>query len=104
MGHLREVKSFTVVLESVERPQVGWAHPAALTKQEANEHKGVAECADPTCIALDNERRGLFCANQVTHGLPELSLNAGSVVVCERTAEGTYTVVGWSMVLPSRAL
>ena len=46
---------------------------------------------NPTCIALDNERRGLFCANQVTHGLPELSLNAGSVVVCERTAEGTYS-------------
>ena len=80
--HERRVVSFSVTLDSVERPQIGWAASNFAQQLQAGELKGVGE--DGYSIALDGLRGGV-CINGAVHmPLDALTLQAGSVVTCER--------------------
>jgi len=81
--HERKVVSFSVTLDSVERPQIGWAASKFTPQHQTGELKGVGE--DGASIALDGLRGGV-CMNGAVHmPLDALTLQAGSVVTCERT-------------------
>ena len=79
--------SFSVTLDSVERPQIGWANKQGFGSQlgQLGELKGVGE--EGHSIALDGLRGGV-CFNGAVHTpLDALTLQAGSVVTCDRHGE-----------------
>ena len=80
----RKVLSFSVTLDSIERPQIGWASANTFHQQlQAGELKGVGE--DGASIALDGLRGGVCINGEVVHTpVDALTLQAGSVVTCER--------------------
>ena len=81
--HQRKVVSYSVTLDSVERPQIGWASHTSFTPQhQVGELKGVGE--DRASIALDGLRGGVCMDGAVHMPLDALTLQAGSVVTCER--------------------
>lgn len=87
VGHERSVKSFEIVLgASIERVQVGWAQYECGyfdQSQGTSEHKGVGE--EGSSIALDAHQGGVKCGGIVLVAVPELTIQAGSVLTCERT-------------------
>lgn len=83
-GHARILNSFEVVIGSVERPQIGWAEISVYKPQfSASEHKGVGE--EEASVALDRDRGGIFHAGKCKPSTPNLALQAGTVVACEKT-------------------
>lgn len=88
--HDRIIKSFTVVLDSVERPQIGWASMGSgcdfASSIDSQEHKGVGE--EGSSIGLDGVRGGICHQGSVQQAV-QVNLQAGSVVTCTRE-ETTY--------------
>ena len=79
--------SFSVTLDSVERPQIGWANKQGFGSQlgQLGELKGVGE--EGHSIALDGLRGGVCFHGAVHTPLDALTLQAGSVVTCDRYGE-----------------
>jgi len=91
VGHERVVKSFEIVLgASIERVQVGWAYTPDPTssnyfprKVGSGEGKGIGE--EGASIALDAHHGDVKCAGAALVAVPQLTIQAGSVLTCERT-------------------
>ena len=79
------VTRFEVTLDAMERPQIGWLHrsqfPLQLVPATMAEPKGLGE--ELASIALDGFRGGVCFMGSLIHPVPQLSLQAGSVVACE---------------------
>ena len=75
----RFVKDFEVVLDDVERPQIGWYNPQDFKTNPPDQ--GIGEKG--TSIALDGVRGGVVFLGDLRVRVPQLSLGAGSVVRCE---------------------
>ena len=87
VGHERLVKSVELVLgASIERVQVGWANTNGNFPQQlaSGERKGVGE--EGASIALDAHHGGVKCAGTALVTVPQLTIQAGSVLTCERTS------------------
>ena len=87
VGHTRGVKSFEIILgASIERVQVGWAiiDGSNFPKQLGpKEHTGVGDTG--ASIALAVHHGGVKCAGEALATVPQLRIQAGSVLTCERT-------------------
>ena len=98
VGHSRCVKSFEIILgASIERVQVGWASihcgssftPGRVKARYfprqlgPSERKGVGE--EGASIALDAHHGGVKCAGEALVTVPQLTIQAGSVLTCKRT-------------------
>merc|ERR1719329_84728 len=87
-SHRRKIKKFVVVLGEVERAQIGWAHVGSSYScfgADLNaDHKGPGE--EASSVALDGFRGSVVCKGEVVVSVPELSLQAGSVVHCDMTS------------------
>lgn len=89
-GHSRgQLKSFEIVLESSDCPQIGWAAYTAhgvpgfnpASGSSGSSGKGLGE--EGLTIALDGHRRGVYSSGTQVVATPALALQAGSVVACE---------------------
>ena len=83
-NHDRRVVSFSVALDSVERPQIGWSSSTSSSfpsRVGNNETKGVGD--EQASVALDGLRGGVCMNGQVQTAVSGLTLQAGSVVTCE---------------------
>jgi hypothetical protein len=87
----RIITSFDVVLgDSVEHPQIGWGHLPSYPQSlggiwDSVVEQGVGEVTG--CIALDGLRSSIQCASQSLKTLPQLKLQPGSIITCERSAK-----------------
>lgn len=97
--HNREIISFEVVLENVERMQIGWINESRYVENLSEINKnGVGE--EENSIALDCCRGGLLNQGEFTK-LDGLSFRAGSVIRCEN--KGHRWLVDGKLVVSSVA-
>lgn len=91
MVNLREILSFTVVLDSTERPQVGWAKLSSFPRVPTPDEQGVGQIG--ASVGIDFSRRGVYISGGAPIPLKDLSLQAGTTVTCERTNENYRWIV-----------
>lgn len=85
-GHKRPITSFSVVLGTVEKVQIGWVRTGHFVKRlRRGDHKGVGE--EKFSFGLDCTRGGLLYEGSFTKLDDGLDTSEGTVIRCENRGE-----------------